>query len=180
MFVDAGNPPNDPIFTPGSWTYPDYGDPPATYEIILGPSENLTGINFGWDYQFLPAAEEDTSDDTSWKGKLSKNAFCRSGPGNYYDTDTAFPIGTEFEILGRSELDLPLWLFIEEWYLKFRCWIWHETAEYEVDPTLIPTVVSPPTPTPIVCRKDLNQEACEKSGGTWYPGPAAAPYCMCP
>jgi CSLREA domain-containing protein len=176
--VNALEPPNDTILIPGGWTFPDYGDSPATYEIILGPSENVTDINFGWDYQFLPAPDEDSDSESSFKGKLIKNAYCRTGPGNYYLTDTAFPIGTEFDILGRSELDLPLWLFIEEWYLKFRCWIWNETAEFEIDPELIPTVISPPTPIP--CSSDLNEDDCRKAGGRWTMPVTGGPYyCEC-
>jgi hypothetical protein len=140
--------------------------------------EDITDINFGWDYQFLPAPEEDSDSESSFKGKLIKNAFCRTGPGNYYDTATAFPIGTEFDILGRSELDLPLWLFIEEWYLKFRCWIWNETAEFEVRPENIPTVISPSTPIP--CSSDLNEDDCRRAGGSWEMPVTGGPYyCKC-
>ena len=176
--VDALEPPNDTILIPGSWTYPNYGLNPATYEIVLGSSENITGINFGWDYQFLPAPDEESASD---KGKLNKNAFCRLGPGNYYDTATAFEKGTEFEILARSELGLPLWLYIEELFLKFRCWIFSDTADFEKDPELIPTRISPATPTPIPCDAKLNQEDCGKAGGTWtMPPTGGSYYCECP
>ena len=173
-------PPNDSILIPGNWTYPVYNAEPAESEVILGSSEDITEINFGWDYQFLPAPEEESDSESSKFGKFIKNAFCRLGPGNYYDKATGFKTGTEFEILGRSELHLPLWLYIEELILRMRCWVFNDTVEFEWDPDHIPTVIADPTPTPIVCSKDLNQEQCEKGGWDWYPGPAAAPHCICP
>lgn len=180
VVVNPGESPNDTILIPGNWTYPVRDAEPAEFEVILGSSENITDINFGWDYQFLPAAEEDPPEESSKFGKLNANVNCRICPGNFCDTATAFRTGTEFEILGRSELDLPLWLYIEELTLKFRCWVFSERADFEWDPEYIPTVIPDPTPTPIVCRKDLNKEQCEKGGWDWYPGPAAAPYCICP
>jgi len=177
--VDALEPPNDSILIPGGWTYPDYGANPATYEIVLGSSDNLTDIDFGWDYQFLPSPDEASSESSKF-GSLKENVVCRLGPGNYYDSATAFPTGTEFEILGRSELHLPLWLFIEELTLKFRCWVFSERADYEWDPQFIPTVIADPTPTPIVCSSKLNEEDCGKAGGAWtMPVTGGSYYCKC-
>jgi VCBS repeat-containing protein len=41
----------------GAWTFPRGADGKGTGEltITVGPGENLVGINFGWDYQTLPA-----------------------------------------------------------------------------------------------------------------------------
>ena len=181
--VDALEPPNDSILIPGGWTHPDYGDSPATYEVVLGSSENITDINFGWDYQFLPSPEEEPTSEPEFSkfGVTISNVKCRLGPGNFYDTATAFLKGTEFEILGRSELHLPLWLYIEELVLEFRCWIYSERADFDWDPQYIPTVIADPTPTPIICSKDLSEADCEKAGGEWIDGGAAAgSYCQCP
>ncbi|RLD00512.1 MAG: hypothetical protein DRI46_07345 [Chloroflexi bacterium] len=179
--IYTGEIPNDTILIPGSWTYPPGGSDHIEYEVTLGSGENVTEINFGWDYQFLPEPEAEPTSEPSHKGKLNKNAFCRLGPGTVYDTATAFETGREFEILGRSETHLPLWLYIEELILKMRCWIFSETAEFEWNPEYIPTVIADPTPTPIVCTSTLNKESCEKAGGDWFDGGATAgSYCICP
>lgn len=171
--IYTGEIPNDTILIPGSWTYPPGGSDHIEFEVIMGSGEAISEINFGWDYQFLP--------EPSSSGKLNKNAFCRLGPGTIYDIATAFETGREFEILGRSEIHLPLWLFIEEWILRMRCWISAESAEFELDPKFIPTIIADPTPTPIFCHSKLNQENCAKAGGTWFDGgPVAASYCICP
>jgi CSLREA domain-containing protein len=46
---------NDLVLIPGGWTYPTRGGEPATAEIVLGDGEARADVNFGWDYQFLPA-----------------------------------------------------------------------------------------------------------------------------
>jgi hypothetical protein len=173
--IYIGDIPNDSILIPGSWTYPTAGIEIAQQEVIMVADEVITDINFGWDYQFLPAQEESSSD----KGKFYKNAWCRLGPGTVYDTATAFEKGREFEILARSEKHLPLWLYIEELLLKMRCWISAEVAEFDVDPELIPTKIARPTPTPVVCHEKMGKEDCENAGGFYFVGGAAAS-CICP
>ncbi len=173
--------PNDSILIPGNWTYPVRDAEPAEFEVTLGTSEDFTDINFGWDYQFLPSPEGEPPEESSKFGTLNANVNCRICPGNFCDTATAFRTGTEFKILGRSELQLPLWLYIEELTLKFRCWIFSERANYDWDPQYIPTVIADPTPIPIVCKEDLNQSDCEDAGGTWTTPVTGGPsYCDCP
>ncbi len=136
--VDALLTPNDTILIPGEWTYPVYGAPLPSYELVLGPTENVTDINFGWDYQFLPAPEGESSS----RGETTKPAFCRRGPGTVYEVDTGFLPGTGFEILARSEHHLPLWLYIEELILEIRCWISADLVTFEINPDLIPTKIA--------------------------------------
>lgn len=175
--IYTGEIPNDTILIPGSWTYPPGGSDHIEFEVIMGSGEAINDINFGWDYQFLP--EPGSSSEPSNMGKFIKNAFCRLGPGTVYDTATAFETGREFEILGRSETHLPLWLYIQEVYLQMRCWVSAETAEFQIAPEFIPTVIADPTPTPIVCRSTLDKEDCENAGGVWFVGASAAS-CICP
>jgi CSLREA domain-containing protein len=182
--VDALASPNDTILIPGNWTFPARDADPAYAEVVLGSSENLGGVSFGWDYQFLP---EPIPEPASSKGKFNKNAFCRLGPGTVYDTATAFETGTEFEILARSEDHLPLWFYIEELVLKMRCWISATVADYDVEPETLPTRIAPPTPTPvpptptpIPCNTSLNNKDCLRAGGTWHDGGiSSASYCIC-
>jgi hypothetical protein len=47
---------NKPILLPGNWTYPSLTfDGPASTTVELQAGENKFDVNFGWDYQFLPA-----------------------------------------------------------------------------------------------------------------------------
>jgi hypothetical protein len=44
---------NASILVPGGWTYPNTGEW-ARHTVVVTPGDMLTGINFGFDYQFLP------------------------------------------------------------------------------------------------------------------------------
>ena len=55
--IDALSAPNDAILLPGGWTQPESGEGLAT--ITIEPGEAVSGVNFGWDYEFLPLAEVD-------------------------------------------------------------------------------------------------------------------------
>lgn len=48
---------------PGIWTAPESGE--ATIEITLEIGEVRTGVNFGWDYEFLPVPEVDLATCTN-------------------------------------------------------------------------------------------------------------------
>jgi hypothetical protein len=178
LVVDALDPPNDTILIPGNWTYPDRDAQPALAEFVLGSSEDLTGIDFGWDYQFLP---EPPPVPEGFRGVLNKNAFCREGPGTVYGTTTAYERGTEFEVLARSEPHLSLWFYIEELALRINCWISAAVADYDFDPELLPTRIAPPTPTPTptpepeTCDASLGPEDCKKLGGQYKDDT-----CICP
>jgi hypothetical protein len=56
--VDALHDGNDLVLIPGGWSYPAWGGVLAETEIVIGESEERLDINFGWDYQFLPAWTE--------------------------------------------------------------------------------------------------------------------------
>ena len=49
--VDALGGTNETILIPGGWTYPNE-EGQAT--VTMGAGEESLGVNFGWDYQFLP------------------------------------------------------------------------------------------------------------------------------
>jgi len=53
--IAAAEAPNQSILLPGDWTWPGVGIGGAT--VTLAAGENRSGINFGWDYQFLPVPE---------------------------------------------------------------------------------------------------------------------------
>lgn len=55
--IDALSAPNDEILLPGGWTLPQSGE--ALANVVVEPGQTVNGINFGWDYEFLPLAEVD-------------------------------------------------------------------------------------------------------------------------
>lgn len=52
LSVNALDTTNETILIPGGWTHPN-GEGQAT--VVVGAGESALGINFGWDYQFLPS-----------------------------------------------------------------------------------------------------------------------------
>ncbi len=55
--IDALTAPNADLLLPGGWTYPDNRESLA--DVTLEAEETAEGINFGWDYEFLPLADVD-------------------------------------------------------------------------------------------------------------------------
>lgn len=54
--VDPSTGVNSPILMPGGWTKPmqSVSTSPASYTITLVEGQNVTGVDFGWDYLYLP------------------------------------------------------------------------------------------------------------------------------
>ena len=46
---------NDSVLVPGSWTAPVAHADPQAVGVTLAAAEAHSGVNFGWDYEFLPA-----------------------------------------------------------------------------------------------------------------------------
>ncbi len=85
VYVDALDIANEQLL-PGAWTFPE-NDVSST-AVTLEDGDLVTGINFGWDYQFLPVPEVDLANCTN------SIAFVQdiSVPD-----DTIFAPGEEFE-----------------------------------------------------------------------------------
>lgn len=62
VFVDALADENE-LLLPGAWTFPETDIGSST--ITLEDGDLVTGINFGWDYQFLPVPEIDATTCTN-------------------------------------------------------------------------------------------------------------------
>ncbi len=61
--IDTGNRVNEPILMPGMWTTPETTEIIVELPVEIGENETVSDVNFGWDFQFLPAPE-DTADCT--------------------------------------------------------------------------------------------------------------------
>ncbi|HEY70995.1 MAG TPA: CSLREA domain-containing protein [Anaerolineae bacterium] len=64
-----------------------------------------------------------------------------------------------------------------------QCWISLGVMEGPEDPVEtcgVPIVDPEPKPAEMACSPDLDQEACEASGGEWAAGRVGAPSCICP
>lgn len=53
--IDPGRDPNIAVLYPGRWTHPTVIDGVQSISVNLNAGENKFNVNFGWDYQFLPA-----------------------------------------------------------------------------------------------------------------------------
>jgi hypothetical protein len=85
LSVNATEVQNQDVLLPGRWTAPENGIAEST--ITLGEGDAPQDVNFGWDYQFLPAAEIDLA--------TCSNSFEFVEDINIPD-DTVFAPGADF------------------------------------------------------------------------------------
>ena len=57
VFVNAAEEPNAALLIPGEWTAPADAQSPGTTTVTITAGQTTDGVNFGWDYQFLPEPE---------------------------------------------------------------------------------------------------------------------------
>jgi CSLREA domain-containing protein len=109
-----------------------------------------------------------------------RNPICRES--DYVDAD-------QIALLQHGELAELIALNPELTHGQFllatgqQCWITMGVMEGPEDPVEtcgVGLAVPEPPPVPDPCSPDMNQEACEASGGTWPEGAAGAPSCICP
>lgn len=84
--IDAEENGNADLLLPGSWTFPE--DAGAAADVTLEDGAVITGVNFGWDYQFLPAPEVDLATCTNSIEFVEDLSI---------PDDTQFAPGSEFE-----------------------------------------------------------------------------------
>jgi hypothetical protein len=148
--ADALNDGNDLILIPGKWTYYDRGLNPQQLTITIMEHHAAPWVNFGWDYQFLPApalpSPTPVVPPKSLEGIASVNANCRFGPLFVYDIIDYLSEGQAVTVEGRN--------FTGTWYWVLRpikldhCWAAYNVIELDGDPDLLPIIEPPPTPTP--------------------------------
>jgi CSLREA domain-containing protein len=183
MEIDQLLPPNDSILIHGSWTYPVRDAAPAQVEINPGLNEDLTGINFGWDYQFLPFPLLEFK-----QCYVVEPAHLRFGGSQKFPIEDSLPKGYPVEILAKSTHE-PLWLKVKG--LKGEVgWIFSELVECgetdfdEVDSEGDPAMPDPtrdpnkkPDDDSQDCNPNLPERECIAAGGTWN---TAKYFCQCP
>jgi hypothetical protein len=89
---------------PGQWTSPEgLGNTGAAQvTVTLQSGEEKADVNFGWDYQFLPAPS--VSGSTSLRGVVNVQGLnLRVGPSGDHKILRQLAEGTQVEIQGRSE-----------------------------------------------------------------------------
>jgi len=186
VYVDAHVSPNDSILIPGNWTYPVRNASPAEAEVVLGSSEDMVDINFGWDYEFLP----EPLLPYSYFCTVTMDAFMRRGPGKDFLATATIPEGELFEVFAKSEKENPLWLFGKSLKNKYG-WMSEAVLDCdELDPAKLiirwtPLRIPTPTPTPVppapvVCKPDLPENECIRAGGTYIKVNDKLAICNCP
>lgn len=148
--IDLANEVNQKALIPGGWTHPTTLTSVVTLSEIIQNGSSITGLNFGWDYQFLPEVggtplpvPSSTAAPQGTVFIVDTAANCRSGPGTVYGIVTSFPVGTTLTIVGRNENNS--W-----WYVAVsstqNCWISNVTGHTSGNTSGVPFVAAPPTP----------------------------------
>jgi hypothetical protein len=76
-----------------------------------------------------------------------KNAFCRKGPGTYYDILASFELGAISVVEGRNEDSS--WWFMDDPNSDAGCWASATTVETSVSPEAVVVMSAPPLPDPV-------------------------------
>lgn len=171
VWIYTPSPPNDVILIPGNWTYPDRNAFAVEVDVSPGVAEDVTDVNFGWDYEFLP----EPLIPYSYLCTVNMDAFMRRGPATDFLPIGIIPEGMKFEVFAKSEVEDPLWLFGKSgkgqhgWMSEFvlNC-DEPDPSKLDFRPTPLRLPPTPtPTPVPLVCTSSLNSAQCEKAGGVW-------------
>jgi hypothetical protein len=109
-----------------------------------------------------------------------RNPICRAS--DYVDADQ-IALLEHGEIAGLIGLNPELTHGQFELASEEQCWISLSMMEGPEDPAEtceVPIVDPEPKPEEVACSLDLEQEACEASGGEWDEGRVGGPGCNCP
>ncbi len=175
--VDALGDGNDLVLIPGGWTYPTPGEIQQMAQVTV-PAD-ATDVDFGWDYQFLPAPQ----------GEAPACFFQALRTINCRESD--YEASSLIAILEPGESGKLIALSPDYSHGKFElqdlktCWIWFELLGGPENPQECEVPIVDPPPAPIeepgdACRSDLPKDACEARGGTWQPAALTPGVCICP
>ncbi len=159
-------PPNDTILLPGRWTMVDGIPGGETYRTVSVPfGSAVSGQDFGWDYDNLPASPTPTPVpvDISPELTLTTNANCRAGPDKRYAVVTSEVAGKVFPIVGKN--DDGSWFFVQLTQ-SARCWFASNMGTARGDLAGLKIFYGPPLPedvtdTPVpVCATHKDRSSC--------------------
>ncbi|MFN8597258.1 MAG: NBR1-Ig-like domain-containing protein [Anaerolineae bacterium] len=126
--IDPQRDQNAAALLPGRWTHPIVADGPMNITVNLNPGENKFNVNFGWDYQFLPAISTTPGGNCTYRAgfagdvsvpdnsviaasapfikiwRIRNDGTCTWGPGRTLHALT-FTNGTQFA--ATNEVPLP-------------------------------------------------------------------------
>jgi uncharacterized protein YraI len=119
--------------------------------------------------------------------RFTRNAFCRSGPGQIYKELTGITSGELVEVIGRDQQSS--WWYISWEKHSVRCWVSAVTGQVIGNPDQVPVVDVPPptlspsplppahpeaTPTPESCSRYKDSKTCEANSACRWVLPATS------
>lgn len=162
--------PNEDVLMPGHWTVVPSGHEGMTFRAItLAANHTLSGQDFGWDFDNLPAVPN---------FNLDINAFCREGPDIRYREITSAQAGKSFEILGRNAEHTWYFVHLME---NMNCWFSGDVGTLTGDISNLRVFYGPLLPTdtpPPVCSDYKDRTSCMANPAcTWAFSAAGPGYC---
>jgi len=140
--VDALSEPSTSVLIPGGWSTATLAESVAGAQVVVPDSASVAGIDFGWDYQFLPEPDYGpTPTPAPAIVSFNKNAFCRKGPSIGFKDDMAFSQGEQALALGRN--DDGSWLLVKPLNLGVNCWVSASLADMPFDRNMLAVKPSP-------------------------------------
>jgi hypothetical protein len=175
------NPTNAAILLPGRWTVIPSGHEGMTFRAItMTANTTLSGQDFGWDYDNLPAepTAEPTATFVSPQFTLTINANCRAGPDKRYDVVTSALAGQTFPIVGKN--GDGSWFFVQLME-SVRCWFAGSVGTAKGDLSALKIFYGPPLPTdtPVLeCSQHKDKNSCNADPAcTWALTTTGPGYC---
>ena len=82
--IDPLSEPSSAKLLPGNWTYPAFAAGPISTTVTVAAGENKYDVNFGWDYQFMPAVDEGCTYRAAFLGDVSIPDNTITAPGSSF------------------------------------------------------------------------------------------------
>jgi len=122
------------------------------------PTESNTPIVVPVETQKPVATQNPTSGNPTITANMDTN--CRSGPGPVYPVITGLFVGQTSVVLGRNSAGT--WWYIQNPLTSTKsCWVWTNTTRVEGNTSNLPTIATPPTPTPEIPTISLSSGATD-------------------